>query len=178
MLPMFMPNDVYIWEKKQIRILWSNPQAIFWIDINDDRALPQIISRSEFEHLLARADLKPIVDPYINVSMTSPSEGSKAEVVQKNAWAAIKGVVKSEPEIYQRKTRGLLLSLIFEETKITKQTVYRWLRRYWQFGMCENALSGRYDLCGGLGKPKKFESKRVNQRYFVYSHQHGYCQIN
>ncbi len=43
---MFMPNDVYIWEKKQIRILWSNPQAIFWIDINDDRALPQIISRS------------------------------------------------------------------------------------------------------------------------------------
>ncbi|NOU15866.1 MAG: transposase family protein [Methylococcaceae bacterium] len=157
---MFMPNDVYIWETKQIRILWSNPQAIFWIDINDDRALPQIISRSEFEHLLARADLKPIVDPYINVSMTSPSEGSKAEVVQKNAWAAIKGVVKSEPEIYQRKTRGLLLSLVLEETKITKQTVYRWLRRYWQFGMCENALSGRYDLCGGLGKSKKFESKR------------------
>lgn len=157
---MFMPNDVYVWEKKQIRILWSNPQAIFWIDINDDRALPQIISRSELEHLLARADLKPIADPYINVSMSFPSKGSKAEIVQKNAWAAIKNLVKSEPGIYQRKTRGLLLNPVFKDTKITKQTVYRWLRRYWQFGMCENALSGRYDLCGGLGKPKKFEDKR------------------
>jgi len=80
--------------------------------------------------------------------------------VQQKAWGAIKGIVKSEPDIYQRKARGVLINQVLEETKVTKQTVYRWLRRYWQFGMCENALSGRYDLCGGLGKPKRFDKKR------------------
>ena len=47
---MFMPNDVYAWDEKRIRILWSNRHTIFWIDIDDDRALPQIASKSDFEH--------------------------------------------------------------------------------------------------------------------------------
>ena len=33
---MFMPNDVYAWDEKRIRILWSNRHTIFWIDIDDD----------------------------------------------------------------------------------------------------------------------------------------------
>lgn len=157
---MFMPNDVYQWDSQRIRILWSNPQAVFWIDIEDDGALPQIAPKSEFEHLLARADLKAIDDPYLNISMSPPKAGSKAEQVQQKAWSAIKGIVKAEPDIYQRKDRGSLMNTVLEETKATKQTVYRWLRRYWQLGMCENSLSGRYDLCGGPGKPKVFKKKR------------------
>lgn len=157
---MFMPNDVYVWDSQRIRVLWSNPQAVFWIDIDDERALPQISSKSEFEHLLARSDLKAINDPYVNISMSLPRAGSKAEKVQQNAWSAIKDIVKSEPDIYERKARGILMTKVIEESKVTKQTLYRWLRRYWQFGMCENALSGRYDLCGGLGKSKTFKEKR------------------
>jgi len=155
-----MPNDVYQWDSQRIRVLWSNPQAVFWIYIDDDGALPQVARKTEFEHLLARADIKAITDPHVNVSMSSPKAGSKAEQVQQKAWCAIKSMVKSEPDIYQRKARGMLINQVLEETKVTKQTVYRWLRRYWQFGMCENALSGRYDLCGGLGKPKTFDKKR------------------
>ena len=157
---MFMPNDVYAWDDKRIRILWSNQQAIFWIDIDDERALPQIASKSDFEHLIARSELKSIADPYVKFSMTSPQKGSKAEVVQEKAWDAIGSVIKVEPEIYERKTRGELFNRVLEQSGATKQTVYRWLRRYWQFGMCKNALSGRYDLCGGAGKAKKFEDKR------------------
>ncbi|WP_018416535.1 Mu transposase C-terminal domain-containing protein [Teredinibacter turnerae] len=157
---MFTRNDVYQWENMRIRILWRNPQAIFWIDIDDEGALPQIAPKSEFEHLLARAELKEIKDPYQNISMSLPKPESKAESVQKKAWAAIKDVVRSEPAIYRRNTRGALLKQVLEDSGATKQTVYRWLRRYWQFGMCENALSGRYDLCGGLGKPKTFKDKR------------------
>ena len=105
---MFMPNDVYAWDEKRIRILWSNQQTIFWIDIDDDRALPQIASKSDFEHFMARKELLSIADPYIKFSMTSPKTGSKAEAVQEKAWDAIGLVIKAEPDIYQRKTRGEL----------------------------------------------------------------------
>lgn len=161
---MFMPNDVYAWDEKRIRILWSNRHTIFWIDIDDDRALPQIASKSDFEHFMARSELLSIADPYIKFSMTSPKKGSKAEAVQDKAWDAIGLVIKAEPDIYQRKTRGELFNQVLEQSGATKQTVYRWLRRYWQFGMCKNALSGRYDLCGGLGKSKKFVDKRNGRR--------------
>ncbi|WP_205618851.1 DDE-type integrase/transposase/recombinase [Terasakiella pusilla] len=157
---MFMPNDVYLWDEKRIRILWSNQQAVFWIDIDDQQALPQASEKSDFEHFLARADLQTITDPYLNISLASPKKGSKAEAVQNKAWASIENTVKTVPEVYQRKTRGKLLKKVVENSGATKQTVYRWLRRYWQFGMCKNALSGRYDLCGGPGKSKTFSDKR------------------
>lgn len=158
---MFMPNDVYSLASQRIRVLWSNRQAIFWIDIDGRNALPRVSPRNEFEHLMASGELNVITDPFLNISMSSPASGSKAEQVQNRAWEAIKDIVVKEPEIYQRATRGSLLLEVLERTGSTKQTVYRWLRRYWQCGMCKNALSGRYDLCGGAGKPKKLSNKKI-----------------
>ena len=158
---MFMPNDVYSLESQKIRVLWSHRQAIFWIDIDDEKALPRLSPRNEFEHLMASGELTAIADPYLNLSMNSPKPGSRAEEVQKRAWEAIKDIVIKEPEIYQRATRGPLLSTVLERTGSTKQTVYRWFRRYWQLGKCKNAVSGRYHLCGGAGKPKTLSDKKM-----------------
>lgn len=158
---MFMPNDVFSLASQRIRILWSNRQVIFWIDIDDEKALPKISPREEFEHLMADGELLTISDPYIDISMNFPEKDSRAEEVQERAWEAIKDIVVKEPEIYQRKSRGQLLAVVLERSGSTKQTIYRWFRRYWQFGKCKNALSGRYDLCGGRGKPKTLTDKKI-----------------
>ena len=158
---MFMPNDVHSLESQRIRVLWSNRHAIFWIDIDDEKALPKLSPRDELEHLMASGELTAIADPYLNLSMNSPKPGSPAEKVQKRAWEAIKDIVIKEPEIYQRASRGPLLSTVLERTGSTKQTVYRWLRRYWQLGKCKNAVSGRYHLCGGAGIPKTLGDKKM-----------------
>ncbi|WP_370980057.1 Mu transposase C-terminal domain-containing protein [Agaribacterium sp. ZY112] len=157
---MFMPNDVYLWDEKRIRILWSNSQAVFWIDIDDPKALPQVESKVQFEHLLASTDLKLIDDPYEKISMTPPKPESKSEKIQERAWAAIKDAVYSEPEIYNRKNRGKLLEEAMLISGATKQTVYRWLRQYWQFGKCKNTLGGRYENSGAPGKARTFKDKR------------------
>lgn len=157
----FMPNDVYSLSSSRIRVLWTDPETIFWIDIDNQNALPEYSSREEFEHLMACSELAAISDPYINISMTPPKSGSRAEDVQTRAWEAIENAISKEPDIYIRAGRGPLLSEIIENTGSTKQTVYRWFRRYWQFGMCKNALSGRYDLCGGQGKSKTLREKKI-----------------
>ncbi|MGO0309640.1 DDE-type integrase/transposase/recombinase [Endozoicomonas acroporae] len=158
---MFMPNDVYLISQKRVRVLWSNRQGIVWIDIDDERALPEIAPRSEFEHLMAKGELQGIKDPYLNISMKPPKQGSRAEEVQKRAWEVIESLVMKEPEIYQRSERGQLLTQALKESGSTKQTIYRWLRRYWQLGLCKNSLTARYDLCGGLGKTKTPGSKKL-----------------
>lgn len=157
---MFMPNDVYSLESQRIRVLWSNKQVVFWIDIDDEKALPKVASRSELEHLIANGSLKVIDDPYISFAFNSPEPGSRAEEVQDKAWNAIKEIVVVEPNIYQRKTRGPLFNQALEASGTTKQTFYRWLRRYWQFGLCRNALSGRYKNCGGAGKTRVAGDKK------------------
>lgn len=158
---MFMPNDVYSRASKIFRVLWASRQGIYWIEMGNDNALPEFVSKSECEHLMANFEIESIKDPYAAIAMTTPQKGSKAEAVQIRAWDAIKAVVSAEPEIYDRKARGALLVSVSENSRATKQTVYRWLRRYWQFGKCQNALSGRYDLCGGLGKAKKLGTKKI-----------------
>ena len=82
---MFMPNDVYTYGTRRIRVLWSNPDVIFWIDIDDKKALPQLASNEDFEHLIAKNEMKSIIDPHINIVMTFPSKNSKAEGVQESA---------------------------------------------------------------------------------------------
>ncbi len=157
---MFMPNDVYSLESQRIRVLWSNMQIVFWIDIDDDKALTKLAPKSELEHLMAKGSLKVIDDPHISLALNSPLPGSLAEQVQDKAWNAIKGIVIREPDIYHRKTRGPLFNKVLEASGATKQTLYRWLRRYWQFGLCRNALSGRFDNCGGAGKTKAAGDKK------------------
>lgn len=157
---MFMPNDVFQLGSQRVRVLWSNSEVIFFIDIDNEPALPECSPRNEFEHLMAKGELVHINDPYLNIAMTSPMAGSKAEVVQERAWQAIKDAVQTEPDIYVRKLRGKLLKDVMVKSSSTKQTAYRWFRRYWQLGMCKNALSGQYARCGGLGKTKKLSDKK------------------
>lgn len=151
---MFMPNDVYQVSSQRLRVLWANKNAVFAIDIDDKAALPVAFERRELEHLMANGDLKSIDDPYVSIAMLIPKPNSKADEIQNRAWQTIKNIVDKEPEIFQRHTRGELLSSVLASNDVTKQTLYRWLRRYWQFGKCKNALSGRYEKCGGKGKSR------------------------
>lgn len=156
---MFVRNEVFQWDSKKIRILLSHPKLIFWIDIEDKSALPKSCKREELERLMAENSLKLTDDPYIDISLTCPKEGSKSESIQIKAWDTIREIVEDEPNIYKRDKRGILVETARQKSKVTKQTIYRWLRRYWQFGMCVNALSARYENCGGAGKPKTFSEK-------------------
>lgn len=121
-------------------MLWSNPEVIYYIDIDNDRALPEYAPRDEFEHLMAKGELEITEDPHINISMTFPVSGSKSEDIQNRAWNAIQDAISAEPDVYVKKQRGQLLTQAMEKSGATKQTIYRWFRRYWQLGMCKNTL--------------------------------------
>ena len=156
-----MSNDVYQLNSKRLRVLWSNPEVIYYIDIDNDRALPEYAPRDEFEHLMAKGELERIEDPHINISMTFPESGSKSEIIQNRAWSAIQDAISAEPDVYLKRYRGKLLTQAMDKSGATKQTVYRWFRRYWQLGMCKNTLNGQYNRCGGLGKTKKIGDKKL-----------------
>lgn len=158
---MFMPNDVYQFSSNRFRVLWSNRDIVFWIDIDDKNALPLAYEKKELEGYMADGDLLSIRDPFESLTLSAPKAGSKAEEIQNRAWMTIKDCIGKEPEIFLRDTRGPLVLEMLNKHNTTKQTLYRWLRRYWQFGKCKNALSGRYEKCGAAGKSRTPRDKKL-----------------
>ena len=75
------------------------------------------------------------------------------------AWLIIKPVVTDQPAIFESKKRGTMVQRLVTEQGITKQTIYRMLRRYWQRGMLPNALLPDYANCGAAGKVRVFSAE-------------------
>jgi len=161
---MLLVNDVYKFGNKQVRLLWKYENIIVWIDINDPKALPQFLTANEFEHLLADEQLLQIDDPFIKRLMSGPKKNSRSEKIQIKAWNIIEKLVSTKPDIFKRNKRGKLVLKAMKSHEVTNQTIYRYLRFYWQRGNTINALNPDYENCGSVKNRKAGEKKRGRPR--------------
>ncbi len=151
MLPV---NQVFSMGELRKRLIWSDAAMAVWIDIDADTALPEPIKVVELERLLMDGELVCIVDPFEEAVLREVEEGSLDQQKRDAAWEMLADVAQ-DPGLFIRKSRGQILIGIMERHGVTKQTAYRLLRRYWQRGMCRNALLPDYVNSGALGKRRK-----------------------
>jgi len=130
------------------------------IDIFDPRALPVWQNVLELERSLSLGDLRILEkDP---LAQFFGSEETLPELYRHHrdqAWEVIKDLVIDEqghPKgiIFLRQPRGALIAACAQAQGITRQTIYTYLRKYWQYGQMKNALLPAYDHCGGRGQPQ------------------------
>ncbi|EIT3745039.1 transposase, partial [Escherichia coli] len=136
------------------RLLWSGTEQAIWIDIDSDTALPEPISIVELERLIMERELESIADPFEETVLREVEEGSLDQQKRDEAWGMLADFVHN-PQLFVRRPRGLIVRGIMERHGVTNQTVYRLLRRYWQRGMCRNALLPDYVNSGARGKRRK-----------------------
>ena len=151
MLPV---NQVLQMGEIRKRLLWSGIEEVVWIDIDLDSALPEQILVSEVEHLLIEGELVGIADPFEHVVFRVVEEGSIDQQKRDEAWSMLADIVDN-PQLFIRSLRGPIIKEMMERHGVTKQTVYRLLRRYWQRGMCKNALLPDYVKSGARGQRRK-----------------------
>ena len=132
---MLQVNQIIAIDGTRQRVLWSSPQSLILIDIDDPKAFP--FQREDPEGLLrliASGDATVVDDPYLAQTMGVAESGSKAEAVRDRGWRIISGIVDGTA-ILSSQSRGPLIEEAVQRHSTTKQTVYRLLRRYWQRGM-------------------------------------------
>ena len=151
---MFPVNQVFRIGELRKRLLWSGTEQVIWIDIDSDTALPEPISVAELERLLMERELESIADPFEDKVLREVEAGSPDQLKRDEAWAMLADYVH-DPQLFVRRHRGTIVGSIIERHGVTKQTVYRLLRRYWQRGMCRNALLPDYLNSGARGKRRK-----------------------
>ena len=135
------------------RIIWlDNNDTAVTIDITSPNALPKIRIASVIMQEITQDNIKiSDADPYgkyISESMISVRQKEYRD----NSWKMIEKAALSEPEIYDGKIRGRLIEEIIKEYRISKNSAYKYLRRFWQRGKNINALLPDYINSGGRGK--------------------------
>ena len=162
---MLLRNDLLHYEEgegRTVRVLWFSPDSAgaAIIDVCEEKALPIIVRLDglieDVREKRARL-LNP--DPYL-VLVIEASIPPSHKTIRDDAWSIIKNLVDKEPEIYKRDERGKILKAAIAEHKITLNTVYRYLRRYWQRGQTPNALLPDYANSGGRGKERHSTGKK------------------
>ncbi|MES1993602.1 MAG: transposase [Pseudomonadota bacterium] len=148
MLPV---NQVLLVGEVRKRLLLCDTELAIWIDIDSDTALPERILVSELERLLMDGELECIADPFLDAVMREVEEYSLDQQKRDAAWEMLADTVQ-DPGLFERGPRGRIVRAIMVRYGVTNQKVYRLLRRYWQRGMCKNALLPDYVNSGARGK--------------------------
>ena len=158
-------NDLIKWVndkgKSQVeRIVWIDDNYIvaFVFDINTNKGLPVAKKVSEIEEAISEGlALKLKSDPWLTI-VKEDNLSEKELEIRDRAWKFIVDLVEQEPDIYERRIRGSLVTNVIaqSEEKIIKKTIYNYLRKYWQRGKTKNALLPDYSNSGGKGKIRKY----------------------
>jgi len=147
-------NQVFRMGELCKRLIWSDAALAVWIDIDSATAFPEPIKVVDLERLLMDGELVRIADPFEEAVLREVEEGSLDQQKRDAAWEMLADVAQ-HPGLFIRRSRGQIVIGIMERHGVTKQTVYRLLRRYWQRGMCRNALLPDYVNSGASGKRRK-----------------------
>ncbi|CCF16896.1 tn5468, transposase protein B [Brevibacillus laterosporus GI-9] len=140
------------------RILWIDPQheKVVTIALEDEKALPQVRTMEEYVKISHKKQHRVIeFFQFLNLIIDEASISEKHKEIRNTAWKIIAPMVEQEPDVFDSKLRGAMISEAVNKYQVHKSTIYRYLRRYWQAGKMINALLPYYNNSGGLGTERK-----------------------
>lgn len=144
------------------RVLSLHPEGrgAWLIDVDGKAASPFFRSTRDIEGLWEEGLLQPVKDPW--ASLRDPMSETQARR-RDDAWMAIKPLACEQPQIFDARLRASLIAARTVETELSRYTLYRLLRRWWQRGMTQNALMPDYANSGAPGKHRASGVKKRGQ---------------
>ena len=155
---MFLQNDVLHYPDapgRLIRILWIDQAAaiayIYQLRRADavPRPIPLHVLRADVSAHRARLLLP---DPFRPRAVAAPS--TRHLRLQLKAWAAVRALHQTRPNLYQPRLRPAMLAAYGEQHALSATSLMRYLRRYWERGQTIEALLPDYGNSGARGKAR------------------------
>lgn len=166
---MLLVNTLIRWkaaddEKKIERILWTSESddAAYVINIFDNN-YPFFRRLSDIEENI-NSELAIIEDKDpLNRILKEEDILDKHKELRNKAWEVIEEIVYQEPLIYISQERSRFISEVCKMHQLNKNTVIKYLKKYWKRGKTINALLPDFYLCGGKGKDKSISDKKIGR---------------
>lgn len=154
------------------RVIWLDleEEIIGLFEVTDPKALPRIELLEDINKGLIDGSIRLLEEdtwlaPPIVISNTDSED---AQVVGQRRLKHAKDRFKivedtflvNERKYFTAKTRGDLVRELVETKKISKPTVFEFIRLYFRRGMTVNAFITNHDKCGAPGKVRKPSKKK------------------
>ena len=163
MLERIQKNTVIEWlepaiaEEKFSRVLHLEPDGkqVVIYPLEGKTGLPyvkpidEIVFALESEQACIRT-----VDPFGTPLLADEVLKQKDRELRDRAWEAIVTLVRNTPTIFCSEKRSVLISEAARINGTHRKYIWKWLRKYWRYGMVKNSLLPRFNDCGGRGKRK------------------------
>ncbi|MDE2420549.1 MAG: DDE-type integrase/transposase/recombinase [Gammaproteobacteria bacterium] len=172
---MWRVNEVLKLDDQLYRILAINSGMIYWIQVDTKNALPEVFRAEQLYEYLDNERLIRFQDPYIYLINEEPALDSIAFSKRDKAYNVIKELIQ-EPNHFDPSIRAGLINRIKSSGLVSKPTIYKYLRRYWQRGQIPNALLPDYKNSGAPGKTRTETNTQKNGRKRKFGDGEG-CQI-
>ncbi|QIL19746.1 Mu transposase C-terminal domain-containing protein [Thermomonas sp. HDW16] len=155
------------------RILWLDRahDTAATIALDDEKAVPELISAKELDRLWVKGTLTLSIDEFAHLVTADVKHKGRRD---KN-WRAIKAIVSDEPKCFDRVFRASMLTAAEKTSERSRNTLIRDLRRYWQSGKQKNALATNYDRSGAGGERRISENGKKPGRASVLE-RHGHVE--
>lgn len=153
---MFLPNDVLEYSAAPphaIRILWidAGQSTAYVFELRRTSALPRPVALATLAaDVAARRARLLLVDPYAAKEPGAAAE--KHRRLQARAWSAVGSLQAHRPALYRQPERAALVEACAREHGMSKASILRYLRRYWERGQTPDALWPDYVNSGAAGK--------------------------
>lgn len=164
-------NNLYDNQGTKFRILSEFANGYIWINIESDAALPEYIEYSLLIELIEQGTCVLADDPFKDLASIFEEPTSKNAIKRDGNFQLIQPII-THAEFHNPSIRGDLINTILANHKVTKQTIYRLLRRYWQRGQIPNALLPAYTSKRKDGKERQVGEKKLG-RPRIYSEKEG-----
>ena len=148
---MWQINEVLKVESRFYRVLDINQGELIWIDIENPKALPERILELSLLAALDSGQLVRSTDPFAYLDQEDPEIGSVRFIRREENIKVLLPLLQHKG-IFDASERARLIDAVVESKQVSKKTVYRLLRRYWQRGQTPNALIPDYKNSGAPGE--------------------------
>jgi hypothetical protein len=157
---MLLRNDVLHYAEptpRNVRILWvaESGEVAYTFELGAQAALPQParVSMLEADVRAQRARLL-LVDPCPTPPLPTPLPPKYVDM-QERAWAIVHELTANPPAIFRPRERARLVAACAARHGVSRQTIMRYLRRYWERAQTPLALLPDYANSGAKGKTRK-----------------------
>jgi hypothetical protein len=155
---MFLRNDViqYAEAARMVRILWIAQDGVSaWVfELGQPRSLPQaLVLTALADDVLARRARLLRQDPCAPPPPPAMLP-ARQRALQAKAWQIVSSMQGQAPGLYLPRERGVMVARCAEQYGVSRPSVLRYLRRFWERGQTIHALLPDYGNSGARGKTR------------------------
>jgi hypothetical protein len=155
---MFLPNDVIQYEGQRglLRVLHVEAERgiVHVFALGRPRGVPQSMALHALAYEVRSGRARLLLDDPYAAPPAPAALPQKHRDLQARAWIIVNSLEPRSPALYDARKRAAMVACCAAEHGVSRASVLRWLRRFWERGQCIEALLPDYANSGARGKTR------------------------